>query len=265
MLMWRSALGDKCHVYGLDINPACKQFQDDHTTITIGDQASPDMWKSFFGKTCKSLDILIDDGGHEPHQMLETLRQVFPKLNPGGFISIEDIHGQHYLESFFKPTAAYLAYVASHDMVASVHVYPFVLIAQRSGTAKGVPKQELSFSGKSANVEDFASLWKEVPKNKGGRVILKNKAWGSFMTESALTNFFNYFGGLHDSSWYDTPAGCAHTPAAVCTNRVINSEMQGLVTGVHVYPNELVVEVAAEPPVIEAVRRGDKFIVYGDR
>lgn len=264
LLMWRNTLGDACHVYGIDINPKCLQFQDSHTTITIGDQGSVDMWSKFFSVTCRSLDILIDDGGHQPNQMLVTLAQVFSKLNPAGFISIEDIHGQHYVESFFKPAATYLAQEAQKGQIASVHVYPFLLMVHKAGKSTDLPPQELVFPGSSANVEELAALWKELPKHRGGKVILANKSWGSFLTEDALTNFFTWFGGLHDSAWHDTPPGCAHTAAAVCTNTVQNSQQQALISGVHIYPTHLVVEVAAVEPVIEAVRRGTDFISYSE-
>merc|ERR1719506_2635372 len=48
ILMWEAVLGQKCHVYGLDINPSCTKFTNGQTTISIGDQADPVMWKHLF-------------------------------------------------------------------------------------------------------------------------------------------------------------------------------------------------------------------------
>lgn len=262
MLMWQSVFGEACHVYGIDINPQCLMFQDAKTTITIGNQGDPKMWDGFFTHTCQSLDVLIDDGGHEPDQMLVTLTQVFPRLSPGGFITIEDVHGQHYVQSFFAPAASYLAQEYAKGQVASVHVYPFVLLVHKAGRSTKFPNADLAFAGSSVTVDSFEQLWAHVPMQKGGTVILENAGWGPFITQQGLINFFTYFGSLHDSKWTDIPAGCAHTAAAVCTNQVTNSPMQSLITGVHIYPTYLVVEVAAAEPSIQAVRRGTEFLTY---
>merc|ERR1719265_2785734 len=103
--MWKAVFGESCHVYGLDINPKCKAFQDKVTTIT----------------------------------------PVFPKLNPGGYIAIEDIHGAHYLQTFFQPTAQFLAVQAQSGQLASIHVYPFVLMAKKAGQPTHLPATELTF------------------------------------------------------------------------------------------------------------------------
>jgi len=262
LLMWKSLLGPQCHVYGIDINPATTQFQDATTTITIGDQADVKMWQNFFSMTVKkNIDILVDDGGHEPHQMLVTLLQAFEHTNPNGVVAIEDIHGEHYVDSFFVPVANYLAGQAVWNTVDSVHVYPFLLVVQRA--SNGMPqKNAVQFSGSSATVSEFAALWAEIPKHPGGHVILENAGWGPFFTAQGLSNFFKVFAPLHGSSWYDTPTGCATTSASVCTNTVRPNHMQALVTGIHVYPTRLVVEVAAGPVSIQAVRRGSEWLPY---
>jgi len=263
LLMWQDVFGPSCHCYGLDINPQCLKFKDAKTTITIGDQGDMHMWQSFFAHTTKSLDILVDDGGHEPHQMLVTLSQVFPNLNNGGFISIEDIHGLNYVESFFKPAAAFIAQSHAQGQVASVHIYPFVLIVHKAGVSTKLPPAELSFSGSTVTVDNFNAMWQAIQTHKGGHVILENVGWGPFLTEQGLINFFSLFGRLHEGKWSDFPVGCSTTAAPVCTNTVQNSDLQNAITGVHVYPTRLVVEVAAAPPVINAVRRGTEWMKYG--
>jgi len=262
MLMWKAVFGETCHVYGLDINPKCMAFQDQSTTITIGDQGDPAMWQNFFSATCTSLDILVDDGGHEAHQMVTTFNSVFPKLNPGGYVAIEDIHGAHYLQSFFQPTAQFLAAQAQSGQLASIHVYPFVLMAKKAGQPTHLPATELTFSEPSVTVDSFDALWKAVSTTKGGHVVLQNSGWGPFFTAQGIANFFGHFNELHAGAWVSTPAGCAETPAAVCTNTMVNTPIQSLITGYHIYPTKLVVEAPAKPPVIQAVRRGTEWITY---
>jgi hypothetical protein len=264
--MWQNFLGDKCHVYGLDINPNTKGFAvDGKVTITMLDQGNAELWKKYFKDVTPSLDILVDDGGHEPHQMMTTLEQVFPHLSPGGLISIEDIHGvEKYLDSFFVPAAHFLGEQAKEKKVASVHMYPFVMIAQRAGKPEGLEKaSELTFSGKAIAVSEFSQVWEKIPTNWGNHIVLKNPSWGPFLTPEGIANFFIHFQNLHVGNWYDMPNGCQFTKAAECTTRVSNTQAQAWITGIHIYDDKLVVEIPKDPVVIEAVRRGDTWIGYG--
>lgn len=262
ILMWQAVLGASCHVYGIDINKACTQFANPTTTITIGDQEDVNMWTTFFAQTTPNLDILIDDGGHSPNQMLVTLQQVFPKTNPGGFVAIEDIHGTHYVGSFFTPAATYLGQQhAQQGLVHSVHVYPFLLVVKKAG-AGVLPATELALTA-AATVDSFEALWKALPANTGKAVAVANPAWGSFLAEPALKEIFTQFGSLHASNMQANPPGCATTAAPVCTTSVVNSQGQNSISGVHVYADRLLVEVAATPPLIAAVRKGTEWLAYG--
>lgn len=90
--MWRHYFGPRCRIYGVDIQPACKTYEDDHARIFIGDQADRTFWHSF-REQAPLIDILIDDGGHEPHQQIITIEEMLPHLRPGGVYLCEDIHG----------------------------------------------------------------------------------------------------------------------------------------------------------------------------
>lgn len=263
--MWRSVLGDQTQFYGMDINANTMQFNDPpRVTISLGDQGDPAMWSHFFKHVTPDLDVLVDDGGHEPHQMLTTLQSAWPHINPGGFVSIEDIHGAQsngkYFHSFFVPTAQFLGAEASKNTLDSVHVYPFVVIAQKAGNAA-----PLQFSGAPVYVSEFQQIWDAIRsgQNWGNHVVLQNAGWGRFLTAQGIQNFFLHFQDLHDSNWFDMPTGCERTSAPVCTNRVVSSQMQREVTGIHIYKDRLIVEVPSTPPVIEAVRRGNVWIGYG--
>jgi len=92
MPMWREYFGDDCQVHGIDIQPDCKVYENDHTTIHIGDQADRQFWRRF-RQSVPQVDILIDDGGHTPEQQMVTLEEMLPHLRPGGIFICEDIHG----------------------------------------------------------------------------------------------------------------------------------------------------------------------------
>lgn len=92
MPMWRNYFGDGCQVHGVDIQPECRAYENDHIQIHIGDQADRNFWRTFRGKV-PSVDILVDDGGHQPYQQIATLEEMLPHLRPGGVFICEDIHG----------------------------------------------------------------------------------------------------------------------------------------------------------------------------
>lgn len=259
--MWKAALGTQIHFYGLDINPGCKKFEDATTSITIGDQADPQMWNSFYTNVVGTLDILVDDGGHESHQMLVTLQQSFPRLNPGGFVAIEDIHGRHYVQSFFHPAAQAISAWHIAGQVASVAVYPYLMVLQKIGGTR--PALDLPVS---KTVDSFPAFYTLLDSSPGQNIAIENPAWGSFLSAVTLSNIFTELAPLHDYSMTDSPPGCATSAGSAtssCVNTITNSNYQAKVTGVHIFASKLILEIAAKPVVINAVRKGTEWLPYG--
>lgn len=258
LLMWKAVLGEATLLYGLDINENCKKFADAQTVITIGDQADPNMWANFFATVTPDLDILIDDGGHTAEQMRNTLYYTFANINPGGYVAIEDIHGRDYLQTFFAPSAQFIGNWHSQGLIESVHIYPFLMIVKKAGGPPATPPPPAA-----TTVSDFPSLWAAMAGNAGKTISVQNPAWGSFLAEPALVGIFTQFNPLHDYSYYDVPPGCARTPAAVCANYINNGNAQASIIGVDIYPTQFIVHVAAQVPVIQAVRMGTEWQGYG--
>jgi hypothetical protein len=90
--MWRSYFGKQSHIYGADIEKACKTYENDYITVFIGDQADRTFWRNF-KKKVEGIDIVIDDGGHTPEQQQVTLEELLPSLRPGGVYLCEDVVG----------------------------------------------------------------------------------------------------------------------------------------------------------------------------
>lgn len=88
--MWRNYFGSGCHIYGVDIEPACKVYQTAGVEVFIGDQSDRNFWREF-RKLVPKVDILIDDGGHAPEQQRITLEEMLPHISPGGVYLCEDI------------------------------------------------------------------------------------------------------------------------------------------------------------------------------
>ncbi|MBM3968077.1 MAG: class I SAM-dependent methyltransferase [Planctomycetes bacterium] len=133
--MWHSYFGAGCHIYGVDIENACKSYENEHTTVFIGDQANRGFWKDFRSNT-PPIDILIDDGGHTPEQQRITLEEMLPYLRCGGVYFCEDVHGE---SNDFAAYATTLVYELNHTgdlngfqkSIHSIHFYPFCVIIEK--------------------------------------------------------------------------------------------------------------------------------------
>jgi len=65
--MWKSYLGPLSTIVGVDIDPSCKQIEENGIKIRIGDQSSESFLTSLvdeFG----TFDVVIDDGSHQWHR-----------------------------------------------------------------------------------------------------------------------------------------------------------------------------------------------------
>jgi hypothetical protein len=96
--MWHDYFGAGARIIGVDIDPRCKQFEDENTTILIGDQADP-AFLAGIRERFPHIDIIIDDGGHTMVQQITTLGELYPHLQPRGVYLCEDNHTS-YMPSY---------------------------------------------------------------------------------------------------------------------------------------------------------------------
>ena len=88
--MWREYFGPRAMLYGVDIEPRCKNWERPWFRVFIGDQAD----RSFLRRVADEIgpiDVLIEDGGHHPAQQIATFEEFYPKVRPGGVFLIEDL------------------------------------------------------------------------------------------------------------------------------------------------------------------------------
>jgi len=78
--MWRDYFGPKARIYGVDIEPACRVYESDSVNIFIGDQGDRQFWQ--FRRKVPALDIVIDDGDHNPEHQIVSVEELLPFLRP---------------------------------------------------------------------------------------------------------------------------------------------------------------------------------------
>jgi hypothetical protein len=147
--MWKDYFGPRCRVYGVDIEEACRRYEDGSTRIFVGDQGDREFWRRFRADVPR-LDIVVDDGGHRSIQQAVTLEELLPHLRAGGVYVCEDIHGtvnrfgayvaglvqamnasdtcEHFDTSERRSVCATSGFQA---LVDSIHCYPYALVVER--------------------------------------------------------------------------------------------------------------------------------------
>lgn len=93
--MWQAYFGPRVRIVGVDINPACKQFESEGVQIFIGDQEDRAFLKSL-AEQVPAIDILIDDGGHTMRQQINTFEELFPHVTENGVYLCEDLHTSYW-------------------------------------------------------------------------------------------------------------------------------------------------------------------------
>lgn len=94
--MWKDYFGPNCKIYGVDINPHCKTFEDDQVTVFIGDQGDRKFLRTL-AEDIPRIDILIDDGGHKMKQQINTFKELYHRIQKDGVYLCEDLHTSYWL------------------------------------------------------------------------------------------------------------------------------------------------------------------------
>ena len=120
--MWKDYFGPGVKLYGIDINPECKQFEDSNVRIFIGDQADRTFLRSIV-EAIPPIDVLIEDGGHMMDQQISTFEELFPVVQPNGVYLCEDLHTSYwrYWGGGYKRRGTFIEY--SKNWIDALHAW----------------------------------------------------------------------------------------------------------------------------------------------
>jgi cephalosporin hydroxylase len=93
--MWKDYFGPQAVIYGIDVNPHCKAFEEENIHIFIGSQADRTFLREIKTKI-PPIDILIDDGGHEMFQQIISFEELFGHIKADGVYLCEDTHTSYW-------------------------------------------------------------------------------------------------------------------------------------------------------------------------
>ncbi|NND73969.1 MAG: class I SAM-dependent methyltransferase [Ilumatobacter sp.] len=95
--MWRTYFGRGTHVVGVDIEPRCATLAGRGIDIRIGDQGDA----AFLRRVAEEdgpFDIVIEDGSHLPEHQILAFAELWPSVNDGGVLLVEDLCTNYWPE-----------------------------------------------------------------------------------------------------------------------------------------------------------------------
>lgn len=159
--MWKDYFGVKAKIYGIDIDPRCKELEEENIKIFIGSQSDRNFLKEI-KKQIPPLDILIDDGGHAMEQQIISYEELFDHVKEDGVYLCEDLHTSYWLTTggghkrrgtFIEYSKNFIDYLNAYHSeqkslpvnsftksVDSIHYYDSILVLEKR--KKEVPRHE---------------------------------------------------------------------------------------------------------------------------
>jgi SAM-dependent methyltransferase len=95
--MWRKYFGRGTHIVGVDIEPRCIELARRGIDIRIGDQGDVAFLRDLVSSD-GPFDVIIEDGSHLPHHQILAFEELWPSLNDGGVMLIEDLCTNYWPE-----------------------------------------------------------------------------------------------------------------------------------------------------------------------
>jgi hypothetical protein len=159
--MWKDYFGSRAVIYGIDVEPKCKELEEENIHIFIGSQSNRKFLRQVKAQIPK-VDILIDDGGHTMVQQIVTFEELFNHVKDDGVYLCEDTHTSYWLRyggghkrrgTFMEYSKNFIDYLnAWHSeqlslrvnaftrTVDSVHYYDSVVVIEKK--LREAPKHE---------------------------------------------------------------------------------------------------------------------------
>jgi hypothetical protein len=95
--LWKDWFGPRAVIVGLDVDPACRQVEEEQVSVRIGSQADT----AFLAEVLAEFgapDVVIDDGSHVMSDLRATFDWLYPRTADDGVYIVEDLHTAYWSE-----------------------------------------------------------------------------------------------------------------------------------------------------------------------
>ena len=182
--MWKNYFGPGARIFGVDIDPRCKELEEENITIFIGSQSDKAFLESVKSQI-PPLDILNDDGGHTMIQQIRSFEVLFSALKEDGVYLCEDLHTSYWLShgggyrrsgTFIEYSKRFIDYLNAYHSeqralqvndftrsVDSIHYYDSIIVLEKR--KKEAPFHEKSGQNSFGERVISHSMWARVKRN----------------------------------------------------------------------------------------------------
>lgn len=120
--MWKKYFGPGARIVGIDVDPRCRQFEEEQVSVMIGDQED----RAFLAEVRRRLphvDIVIDDGGHTMRQQIAGFEELYAHIQPNGIYVCEDMHTSYWAHfgGGYRQPGTFLEY--SKDLIDRLYAW----------------------------------------------------------------------------------------------------------------------------------------------
>lgn len=155
--MWKAYFGNKAKIFGIDVDPNCKEFEEDNIKIFIGSQSNRKFLRAV-KNSIPPVDILIDDGGHTMIQQKVSFKELFDHVKDDGVYLCEDLHTSYWnkfgggykrMGTFIEYSKNFIDHLHGYhskewyfkvnsftQSVNSLHYYDSILVIEKKKTGK---------------------------------------------------------------------------------------------------------------------------------
>jgi len=95
--MWKRWFGPLARIVTIDINPICKQFEDEQVAVRIGDQSDGVFLQSLLDEF-GPFDAVLDDGSHQMEHVTKSFNYLYDRISPNGVYIVESMHTAYWPE-----------------------------------------------------------------------------------------------------------------------------------------------------------------------
>ena len=95
--LWKKYFGPLADVVGIDIDPSCKQIEEDQIRVWIGDQSDTRFLEEVIEEIGQP-DVVIDDGSHVMRHVRASFDFLYLRLSKNGVYVVEDMHTAYWNE-----------------------------------------------------------------------------------------------------------------------------------------------------------------------
>lgn len=182
--MWKHYFGPKAKIYGIDIDPECKKYEEENVEVFIGSQSDRNFLRKL-KQQIPPIDILIDDGGHTMNQLRTSFDELFDHVKMDGIYALEDLHtcywinygggkkragsfieySKNFIDDLHAWHSSYLTINKFTKKIYSLHYYDSILIIE-----KRKMQEPVSLSS-GVQIGDPFAEWKRTPAEKVVRKI----------------------------------------------------------------------------------------------